>query len=416
MKEKIICPICKTENPKTASCCSKCGQRFKPNKINHKNLNKNRSFVNEGKIRFIVFGISIIIIFSGVAKEIIPYAINKIPFRIESVYGMSVTVNQNSKMNLPSKAKVTMNFGIIRTKDVKWKPEKIDTSEPGVKTAVGKIDGYDGEIKYTVNVTQSLSINEMKDCTVNNSMLTLNLNTSFDTKWIMLEVKKGSNYKRDIVKVENGKLNTKIYLPFGAGIYNIYISKSSNDNKYKQYYFWNLIGIENTDKRDESFLLPDQNVESDSPEIIDLASSLVLGLKTDREKTLAIHDFVASNIAYDADAYYSKTAEEKSALETLHSGKAVCSGYANLTAALNRAIGIKTKIIIGNASNSSGSEGEQHAWNETFIDGKWIIQDTTWDAGGINPKTKQFIAKLSHKYFDPSLSEFGKSHQKSSEK
>lgn len=164
------------------------------------------------------------------------------------------------------------------------------------------------------------------------------------------------------------------------------------------------------------FLLPDQNIESDSSKIIELASSLVLGLKTDREKTLAIHDFVASNIAYDTDEYYSKKVVEKSALETLDGGKAVCSGYANLTAALNRAVGIKTKIIEGTAWNSNSSNSEGHAWNETFIDGKWLIQDTTWDAGGVNSKTKQFVFSLSHKYFDPSLTEFEKNHKKTKEK
>ena len=166
--------------------------------------------------------------------------------------------------------------------------------------------------------------------------------------------------------------------------------------------------------RDMSFLLPDTYVESDSSTIKELAYSIIAGCPTDMEKTRAIHDWVASNIPYDTKAYFSKQLHEYSALETLKGKTAVCNGYANLTAALNRAIGIKTKIVVGTASNSSGTEG--HAWNESFIDGKWVIQDTTWDAGGIDPKTKQFKFRLSHKYFNPTPEVFEKDHTKNGEK
>lgn len=420
MKNTILCPICKTENPQTADLCSKCGQRFKPIKIKDKKLKKSSkrdySSNNDSIKNLIIMAIILVIIFSSLAGKIIPNIINILPLKIVSVQGMSVTINQNSEFTLPQAAKVTMNFGIIRSENVKWKPEKIDTSVAGVKTSIGKIDGYNGEIKFNVIVIQSLTVNNIKDCTVNNSMLTLKVKIPSDTKWILINIEKGTSDKQEVVKSDNGIIDTKIYLPYGAGEYNIHIYKNTDEDKMKQYYLWNAFKIQNTDSRDMQFLLPDQKIESDSPEIVELASRLVLGLKTDREKTLAIHDFVASNIAYDTDAYYSKKADEKSALETLHSGEAVCSGYANLTAALNRAAGIKTKIIIGAGWNSGNKQAEAHAWNETFADGKWIIQDTTWDAGGVDTRTKKFVARLSHKYFDPSLSEFEKTHKKSSEK
>lgn len=88
-------------------------------------------------MKFLVFAITFIFIFSGVATKIAPYVINRIPLKVVSADGMSVSVNQNSEFTLPSKAKVTMNFGIIRTVDVKWNPEEIDTSAPGVKTSMG---------------------------------------------------------------------------------------------------------------------------------------------------------------------------------------------------------------------------------------------------------------------------------------
>ena len=93
------------------------------------------------------------------------------------------------------------------------------------------------------------------------------------------------------------------------------------------------------------------------------------------EKTKAIHDWVAKNIAYDVAQLDSKQPREYSAVETLHNKSAVCNGYANLTAALNRAIGIKAQVAYGTVTHEDGTKVE-HAWNETFIDGSWISQDT----------------------------------------
>ncbi|WP_405083575.1 transglutaminase domain-containing protein [Paenibacillus psychroresistens] len=58
-----------------------------------------------------------------------------------------------------------------------------------------------------------------------------------------------------------------------------------------------------------------------------------------------------------------------SALETLRNRKAICNGYAKLTAALNRAVGIRTKIIGG--TGISLAKGESFA-NVTETNHNWI--------------------------------------------
>ena len=118
------------------------------------------------------------------------------------------------------------------------------------------------------------------------------------------------------------------------------------------------------------------------------------------------------------EALINNQVHEYSALETVSGKKAVCNGYANLTAALNRAIGIRCKIIVGTAKNNildKTSKVSNHAWNETYINGKWIIQDTTWDAGGLDSLIKKFNFRLSHKYFNPSANVFARDHTKISE-
>lgn len=71
--------------------------------------------------------------------------------------------------------------------------------------------------------------------------------------------------------------------------------------------------------------------------------------------------------------------------ETLHSGKGICFDSASLTASMLRSVGIPTKLVIGDYINTYSLGQERtipHAWNEVYIDGEWIMIDTT--ASGTN--------------------------------
>jgi len=159
---------------------------------------------------------------------------------------------------------------------------------------------------------------------------------------------------------------------------------------------------------DAQYLLPTVNVQSDNQEIIDLANTITRGLNNDFQKSKAIHDWIAGNISYDYGAYRTGKYGDYTALGTLHKRSGICYGYANLNAALHRAAGIKAKIVMGIAIwanqgqtwSSVSSTQANHAWNEIYIDGRWVIEDACWDA------------VWEHKYFDPSAEEFAIDHKK----
>ena len=55
-----------------------------------------------------------------------------------------------------------------------------------------------------------------------------------------------------------------------------------------------------------------------------------------------------------------------------------------------RSIGIPCNIVSGYALGIDGvdtwaeltdTKTQNHAWNEVYIDGRWVIVDTTWDCG-----------------------------------
>jgi transglutaminase-like putative cysteine protease len=139
------------------------------------------------------------------------------------------------------------------------------------------------------------------------------------------------------------------------------------------------------------YILPSKLVQSHHPEIQELATELTMGLKTNEDKSKAIFKWVASNISYDAESYFRDPSNPRyySSLETLRDKQALCSGYANLNAALHRSIGIEARVVYG----------EGHAWNEVKISNSWIEQDPTYASGGLDMNNKSFIPQFNEQYF-----------------
>ena len=172
------------------------------------------------------------------------------------------------------------------------------------------------------------------------------------------------------------------------------------------------------------FLNPSSKIQSDDPRIVDLALSITASQDDPYEKALAIHDWVCNNIYYYWDCINgTKPYPDVSATTVLTDRMSICSGYANLTAALLRAAGIPAKVVTGYAKSISLAETypdhvftndmtTNHAWVEFFANGRWIVTDTTWDSG--NSIESGVVTKAegcdSHLYFDPSPDWFAQTH------
>lgn len=167
------------------------------------------------------------------------------------------------------------------------------------------------------------------------------------------------------------------------------------------------------------YLQPSYWVESDSKEIEKIAEKIVNQNDSDYVKLQKVHDWVANNVWYDYDALYGKTEIKVSALEVLHSKKSVCQGYADLTAAILRSLGIPTKVVAGYGIDDEWTEAKltakesNHAWNEAYVDGRWVILDTTWDSDNKyeNGVFSTGTGLEERKYFDPTLQGFSLDHK-----
>ena len=154
--------------------------------------------------------------------------------------------------------------------------------------------------------------------------------------------------------------------------------------------------------------------------IMALAADIVVGITDEYEKLLRVHDWVAENIYYHYDAYLAGESVATSAYATLTNRMSVCQGYATLTEALLRSIGIPARVVGGFAFGGSNSgkywdevdhSRTNHAWNEAFVDGRWVIVDTTWDTSNRYRDGQFRKGSTRYAYFDPSLQAFSETHK-----
>ncbi|MBW3092296.1 transglutaminase domain-containing protein [Bifidobacterium sp. 82T10] len=123
---------------------------------------------------------------------------------------------------------------------------------------------------------------------------------------------------------------------------------------------------------------------------------------SDRDKAIAIEQFLAGQMTYDYDAVNFKRSggtDSANAFDSIDaskrypdawspygmvSGKGVCMSYAYAYQLLGKAAGLDTRVVSGSVSGYSTS----HAWNYVKIDGKWLVIDATWDDDGSTAGTK----------------------------
>ena len=182
------------------------------------------------------------------------------------------------------------------------------------------------------------------------------------------------------------------------------------------------------------YLAPISQIDND---IVKEANQITQGIVSDYDKIRAIHDWVAENIYYDWELYGGGQGT-RTALGTYTTKKSVCEGYSNLTAALCQAIGIPARVvgglITGGADNTTQiwnayqqylidndleafkntantGNKENHAWNEAYVNGRWVIMDVTWDSHNdfyTNAGYRKGVQTST--YFDPNLTFFSATH------
>lgn len=131
-----------------------------------------------------------------------------------------------------------------------------------------------------------------------------------------------------------------------------------------------LSAVQKPDPDFKKHLAPSPYIQSDDSRVIRKARELTAGLTTAREKVSKIHEWVHANVRKEPAFTLPST------VDVLATMAGDCNEHASLVAGLLRAAGVPTRIAAGLAYMSG--RFYYHAWNESYVDGKWLPTDATF--------------------------------------
>ncbi|MDP2915157.1 MAG: transglutaminase-like domain-containing protein [Candidatus Aminicenantes bacterium] len=121
-----------------------------------------------------------------------------------------------------------------------------------------------------------------------------------------------------------------------------------------------------TDKNRE-FLEPNAYIQSDESRLRDLVRGLIAGEKDLFQAVLKLERWVSDNMTFDLGIALAPSAE------ILQNRRGTCVGYATLLAAMARAAGIPSRVVMGYVYALGMFGG--HAWTEVQVGDTWIPMD-----------------------------------------
>jgi len=271
--------------------------------------------------------------------------------------------------------------------------------------------------------------------------------TAFKSIWVSVINESGDTVVEDLLSRRSDSTASMSLSSLSNGYYYVELYFSAGGNRYNSYVYGKEVkfhwsdgsgvfiaspAMEHNTKTYQSgrndnaalafYLTPTNYIQSENASIVELANEITSGIADEYGKTLAIHDWVCTNLWYDWDMVSSGKNTAQDAVSTLSSRRAVCEGYANLTSALLQASGIPVKNVYGygrldaatdewTQQQLSGTESN-HVWNEAFVGGRWIMIDTTWNCGNEyqDGKKTESDGIHSYRYFDSTLEAFSLDH------
>lgn len=209
------------------------------------------------------------------------------------------------------------------------------------------------------------------------------------------------------IKVMISKGSTKYYYPLkpdgvmagfplqmGNGSYQVSVLKNVGDSRYT---FLKTMTVSIKLEDPNAVYLNSIQTIKWTPESEAAKKNLeLIGKETDYSKRVHLgYDFVVRNVSYDYDKIKTLTTDYTPDPDTtLKVLKGICYDYSSLFAAMKRSEQIPVKLVKGYTSNVKG----YHAWNEVFIDGKWVVVDTTFDSAYYKARAKYSFSKRAADY------------------
>lgn len=167
-----------------------------------------------------------------------------------------------------------------------------------------------------------------------------------------------------------------IPLTYGSGTYKVALLEKVAGKEYK------FVDEESVHVKMASptapYLTSSQTVNWKDAELMKATvRTLVNDDMSDSEIVDAVYNYIVDTYSYDYDKINGLTSLYTPNVDAfIQDGSGICYDYSALFAGMLRSQGIPTKLVKGYRSGIDA----YHAWNEVYLDGQWIVVDTTTDA------------------------------------
>lgn len=183
-------------------------------------------------------------------------------------------------------------------------------------------------------------------------------------------------------------------LQMGNGKYIVTLLQNTQGKEYVEVEKWNI----DAEIKDSSsvYSISNKMVNFDKAvETVSKAAALTEGISSDDKKVEVIYNYLISNVKYDYDKLNAVQAGYLPDIDsTVNSGKGICYDFSATFAGMLRSVGVPTKVVMGYSNNTKG----YHAWNEVYLNGKWLVVDTSADSQAKEAGAKFSMYKVSDNY------------------
>ena len=189
-----------------------------------------------------------------------------------------------------------------------------------------------------------------------------------------------------LAEISNGEKHHKLLLPndeqwqpllltLGAGKYTLSVYEAGLYDWPIRVLFETSFYIDKVPDDTQLSLLSSLHTNMDAnAATVKLAQELCKNAGSDLEKVMLLWDWLMDHAAYDRTlARGIQFSEIPDGDAFIRGERGICCDYAAFMAVGLRAVGVPAKHIYGKNLRT----GNQHAWNEVYMDGKWQIIDAT---------------------------------------
>lgn len=210
------------------------------------------------------------------------------------------------------------------------------------------------------------------------------------SKAVLVSVEKDSIKYVYYVKSKNAN---NVPLQMGSGNYKISILQQVSGSTYKPVASESVTvdKINELEMYKGSTFLVDYNVATKAV----AAYKQLTSDKKGNEAVGMVYNDVVNNYSYDYDKAKNIKNDYVPVIDEMYTKKkGICYDYASLMAGALRSQSVPTKLVMGYAPEIS----TYHAWNEIYIDEKWVVVDTTYDSTAKSAGVKYTMAKDASKF------------------